>query len=358
MRYGLPYKGNKSAIASKIFNDLPRHLNFYDLFGGGGAMTHYALLTGQYTSVHYNEINPLVADLFKKALSGEYKDETRWISREDFFRMKDTDGFVKIVWSFGNNGQTYLYGKEVEPFKKALHYAIVYGDYSVMKEYNGWDLSPLDRYTTWNERRLFYRCELIKTLPGVYKKGSHYFWNKFQQFDIIQHLQHLERVQNVQKLEFQGEQLIRLEHLERVQNVQKLKFEGEALIALEHLKNTQNIQNLGYNKTSIPSITSTDYQQVSILPNSLLYCDIPYRNTEKYDNDFNYERFYEWASAQKELVVVSEYSMPDNFICIAEYDKRVLFNDTVKNKVAKEKLFIPKHQKELYETLMNEFRLF
>lgn len=170
MRYGLPYKGNKSAIAAKIFDDLPRHLNFYDLFGDGGAMTHYALLTGEYTSVHYNEINPLVADFFKKAICGEYKDETRWISRDDFFRLKDTDGFVKIVWSFGNNGQTYLYGREVETFKKALHYAIVYGDYSLMKEYNGWDLSVLDKYETWNERRLFYRGELIKTLPGVYKE--------------------------------------------------------------------------------------------------------------------------------------------------------------------------------------------
>lgn len=253
-----------------------------------------------------------MADFFRKAISGEYKDETRWISRDDFYRLKDTDGFVKIVWSFGNNGQTYLYGKEVEPFKKALHYAIVYGDYSLMKEYNGWDLSPLDRYSTWNERRLFYRGELIKTLPGVHKKGSHYYCDKFQQFDIIQHLQQLERIQNVQKL--------------------------------------------GY--APLPSITSTDYQYVSILPNSILYCDIPYRNTEKYDSDFDYERFYDWTKTQKELVVISEYDMPDNFICIAEYDKRALFSSTVKNKVAKEKLFIPKHQKELYQTLMNEFRLF
>lgn len=310
MKYGLPYKGNKSAIAARIFNDLPRHLNFYDLFGGGGAMTHYALLTGEYTSIHYNEINPLVADFFKKALCGEYKDETRWISREDFNRLKDTDGFVKIVWSFGNNGQTYLYGKEIEPFKKALHYAIVYGDYSLIKEYNGWDLSPLDRYPTsmWNERRLYLRREVFKTLPGVYKKGSHYYWEQFQRIDTIQ-------------------------HLECTQRVHKLK----------------------YNKT-LPSITSTDYQQVSILPNSILYCDIPYRNTNKYDTDFDYERFYEWANRQKELVVISEYSMPDDFICIAEYDKMSLLSPS--NKKVKEKLFIPSHRKQLYETLMNEFRLF
>lgn len=314
MRYGLPYKGNKSTIASKIFNDLPRHLNFYDLFGGGGAMTHYALFTGAYTSIHYNEINPLVADFFRRALCGEYKDETRWISRDDFYRLKDTDGFVKIVWSFGNNGQTYLYGKEVEPFNKALHYAIVYGDYSLMKEYNGWDLSVLDKYETCNER-LYHLKEFLETRPDVYKyygKGrSHYCWKQFTNIDYIR-----------------------------------------------YLTSTQRVQKLELNLTPLPSITSTDYQKVSILPNSILYCDIPYNNTGEYDTDFDYERFYEWAYTQKELVVVSEYTMPDDFICIAEYDKRALFSPTVKNKVAKEKLFIPSHQKELYETLMNEFRLF
>lgn len=323
MKYGLPYKGNKSAIAAKIFNDLPRHLNFYDLFGGGGAMTHYALISGEYTSVHYNEINPLVADFFKKALCGEYKDETRWISRDDFYRLKDTDGFIKIVWSFGNDGKSYLYGKEIEPFKKALHYAIVYGDYSLMKEY-GLDLSPLDRYSTssWNERRLYFIGEFIKTLPDVYKKGSHYYRDKFR-------LQHL----NVQNVDCR-------------------------IDTIEHLLSILNVQRLGYNKTPLPSITSTDYQRVSILPDSILYCDIPYRNTSKYDSDFDYERFYDWAKTQKELVVVSEYNMPDNFICIAEYDRTVTFSSTENGRKVKEKLFIPKHQKELYENLMNEFRLF
>ena len=44
MKYGLPYKGSKNKIAGKIFDLFPQADNFYDLFCGGGALTHYALL--------------------------------------------------------------------------------------------------------------------------------------------------------------------------------------------------------------------------------------------------------------------------------------------------------------------------
>ena len=48
MRYGMPYKGSKNAIAEKIINALPEAENFYDLFGGGGAIAHCAALSGKY----------------------------------------------------------------------------------------------------------------------------------------------------------------------------------------------------------------------------------------------------------------------------------------------------------------------
>ena len=59
--------------------------------------------------------------LFKDAIDGKYENESRWISREDFYRLKDSDPFVRIVWSFGNNGCNYLYSREIEPYKKAVH---------------------------------------------------------------------------------------------------------------------------------------------------------------------------------------------------------------------------------------------
>lgn len=44
MRYGLPYKGSKNAIAEWITDVLPEGECLVDLFCGGGAVTHCAML--------------------------------------------------------------------------------------------------------------------------------------------------------------------------------------------------------------------------------------------------------------------------------------------------------------------------
>lgn len=99
-QYGAPYMGSKSKIAEDILAILPRGKRFVDLFGGGFAMTHCAMLSGKYEEFYYNELNPLVVDMIKKAIAGEYKNERRWIDRETFFNLKDTDGYVKLCWSY------------------------------------------------------------------------------------------------------------------------------------------------------------------------------------------------------------------------------------------------------------------
>ena len=48
MRYGLPYKGSKNGIALWIVNNLPPAEYFVDLFCGGGAVTHAAMLSGKW----------------------------------------------------------------------------------------------------------------------------------------------------------------------------------------------------------------------------------------------------------------------------------------------------------------------
>lgn len=77
--------------------------------------------------------------------------------------------------------------------------------------------------------------------------------------------------------------------------------------------------------------------------NALIYCDIPYKNTDGYDSDFDYERFYSWAEVQTEPVIISEYAMPENrFICIAQKEKTITLQGG--SKYAIEKLFVPKIQ--------------
>ena len=146
MKYGLPYKGSKNRLAERIVRLLPRRTNLVDLFCGGCAVSHAALLMGKFKHIYINDINWMCPTLFMDALQGKYANDTRWISREDFFRLRDTDPYVAMVWSFGNNMRDYLYSKEIEPLKKAIHYALFFSDYSLAKAL-GHDLSFIDPIT-------------------------------------------------------------------------------------------------------------------------------------------------------------------------------------------------------------------
>ena len=142
MKFGMPYMGSKNSIAAWIVNQLPPARHFYDIFGGGGAITHAAVLSGKYRHVHYNELNPLVCKGFEMAINGGFKDETRWISREDFFRLWNTDPYAAICFSFGNNLRDYIYGKDIEDYKRALHYLIFFDERKDFERY--FDLSDFE----------------------------------------------------------------------------------------------------------------------------------------------------------------------------------------------------------------------
>ena len=143
MNYGLPYKGSKNKLAERIVSLLPKRTHLIDLFCGGCAIAHAALVKNKYQHIHINDINWMCPTLFIDALNGKYANDTRWISREDFHRLKDTDPYVAVVWSFGNNMKDYLYGQDIEPLKKAVHYAIFFSDYSLAADL-GHDLSFID----------------------------------------------------------------------------------------------------------------------------------------------------------------------------------------------------------------------
>jgi site-specific DNA-adenine methylase len=130
--YGIPYMGSKSQIAPWVISKLPRADVFVDLFAGGCAITHAALLSGKYKRFVVNDITD-APKLFCDAIAGKYRDEKRWISREDFFRLKDTDPYIRLCWSFGNNQKGYLYSEKIEPYKKALHYALYFNDASLLR---------------------------------------------------------------------------------------------------------------------------------------------------------------------------------------------------------------------------------
>lgn len=120
--HGLPYQGSKSKLAEQILALFPPATHFVDVFAGGCAISHAALLSGKYEHVHANDITDSVV-LFKDALNGDlakYEPE-RFRSRMDFFMEKDENPFVRICYSFSNGQRSYLYGSDIEPYKRAVH---------------------------------------------------------------------------------------------------------------------------------------------------------------------------------------------------------------------------------------------
>ena len=86
---------------------------------------------------------------------------------------------------------------------------------------------------------------------------------------------------------------------------------------------------------------NSEYQNLYIPPNSKVYCDPPYENTEGYEGAevaFNHPAFWQWCrlmAAQGHEVYISEYNAPDDFICLWEGK----INNAFSNKKATEKLF-------------------
>ena len=309
MRYGVPYKGSKNQIAPWVLSVLPSAENFYDVFAGGCAVTHCALTKGKYKHYYASDIGDAPA-LFYSAVSGLYASEDRWISREDFAQLKDSDPYVRYCWSFGNNGRNYLYSKEVEPWKKALHYARVHKDLTLFREYG------INTDGT--------RADIIRHEKEYKKKYIIWYCRNVlhSSFDALE-LQSLERLQRLESLQS-------LQNLESLQSLERL----QSLESLQRLESLQKLQ-----------ISRLSYDDIKIKSNSVIYCDPPYYNTDGYDEEeFDHRRFWDWCEKQEEPCFVSEYWMPeDRFEVVASVSKRVLLclgSDRVKE----EKIFVPKRQ--------------
>lgn len=281
MRYGLPYKGSKSRIVDELLTVIPPAEHFYDLFCGGCAVAHAAMLSGKWGTVHINDINPMMPEAFVKAISGGFDGEDRWISHEDFFRLRDIDPYASICFSFGNDLKSYCYSKDLEPYKKAMHYAVFFDDWSLFGE-----LCP----------EICDRCK--ERVSPIADRTA----RRIALAGAIE--------ESVSKL---GNP--RLEHLERLQS-------------LEHLERLQ--------------VTSSDYRSIMFEPDSVIYCDIPYENTNKYKAGFDHDAFYDWAEKQEHPVYISSYEMPkERFKCIWDCATNSNLNADRPKRVV-ERLFVPR----------------
>ena len=347
MKYGLPYKGSKNKLAERIVRLLPKRTHLIDLFCGGCAVSHAALLMGKYEHIHINDINWMCPTLFIDALNGKYNDENRWISREDFFRLKDTDPYVAVVWSFGNNLRDYLYSKEIEPLKKAIHYAMFFSDYSLGKEL-GHDLSFIDPIQDLQKRYL--------AVKHYFNRLGHFQQQSFERGGQNQRMQSAEANERLNTfrniIPWKGCQ---------IQSFKKKKIQATKRDGISRATQRRCIAcNTESGSTVCPDIrgghilpiTSSvlDYEEVTIPEDSVIYCDIPYEGTggylEKDKGGFDYERFYQWCERQTQPVFISSYQMPeDRFDCIEEFTHRCTFAQKDNNLVT-ERIYVPKHQAE------------
>lgn len=293
---GIPYKGSKARIAKKIIDSLPPAENFVDLFAGGCAVTHAAILSKKYKHFIVNDIDGRGADAFYRAIRGE-RVPTEWVSRDEFHERKETDSFAAVIWSFGNDMDTYIYGADIEDIKHAIHVAITKDDYTECEKL---DIAvepctlPLDKLF---ERRMAITDSIMKL-------------NKSLPMHTKQLAQALERV-------------------ERIEAIRQLQ-EVDALDRLEP------IQRLSYDEVAIPN-------------NSVVYCDIPYRDTNTGGYKvIDYDRFYDWCERQENPVFISEYNMPeDRFKVYKSWQIHQTSSGKGKIDVATENLYVPKAHDEL-----------
>ena len=322
--YGLSYTGSKSRIAHWVIDNLPCGRVLIDAFAGGCAITHRALLSQKWQTIIANDINYKYPQLFLDAVRGKYRDEKRWISREDFKRLKLQDAFIACCWSFGNNLQTYMYSQAIEPYKRALHYAIVLDDFEQMQE-----LMPevaqavadaLLRQRNLHDRRITAQNVIVKTLKRL--TGDNYAHSIIQSNPLYQSIRHSKK--DEQSLE----RLLSLESLERLERLQRL----QSLESLERLR-----------------ITSLSYAEIDIPDDAVVYCDPPYHACDKdlYEgtaNSFDHCAFYDWCVdvSKTNPIFISEYRIEDDrFEIVAEKQKITSFS-SVKSSIVTERLYTVK----------------
>ena len=292
------------------------------------------MLSGKYSRVVANDINGMIPHAFETALAGGFRNEDRWISRDDFQKLYKTDPYVAICFSFGNNLHNYCYARELEPYKRALHYAIFWKDTGPWRE-----LCPetadalkaaIESEQDRHKRRIGAGRAIVKELKAglmngtidpavmdkpIYKKiRGKYPRGYLQSGWIAERKQSLETLQN-------DESFCRLQNLESLNRI---------------------------NSVDVPpvlTVTTGDYRALNFERGGIIYCDPPYKSTEeRYGRDFDFDGFYSWCEHQDNPVFISEYTMPENrFVPIASFTVIRKMN-TKKSSICHEKIWRPRCQ--------------
>jgi len=110
----------------------------------------------------------------------------------------------------------------------------------------------------------------------------------------------------------------------------------------EQIRNTEK----QLDKLSGIIFTDGDYDKINYPEESIIYCDIPYKDTKQYatSKGFNHSNFWQWCRNMVKAghkVFVSEYNAPEDFECVWEKEVTNAMNNKNTYKPT-EKLFVYK----------------
>lgn len=350
--FGLPYTGSKSRIAPWLMEMLPSCENFVDVFAGGCAVSHAVMLYGKAKTITMNDLQGDVVQLFLDALHGDLQkyNPYKWVDRTTFFEQKDKNPFIRLVYSFGNRGWTYLYSREIEEYKYAVHLALTENDWAALSELCP-DLSERcktellnypndnDDYSSSIEIRhsIFKKkcCDLLRELSNNNWKADIIQQNPFYKMsskkEWISHGKTGTKIVGVHG----STELFRIDRIKRIKQVEVL----ERTKRIKLITNDDIISN-----NPVINTSSVDYKLLDIPNNSIIFCDPPYKDSDiKYNNTkFNHEEFYEWCleKAKHNQVYVTEYNIDhSHFQLMGEKGRQISFNGQGSKGMKIEKLY-------------------
>ena len=345
---GMMYVGSKSRYAKALleFMYIQTGFNkFYDVFGGGGAMSEYATICGFDT--HYNDFNFetfQVFDYFARKGGVLTKELLEYCDRDwhkEILANKNKDlqsSLFTTTYSYAGAGEYFYTNKKTEKYNKLAHNVIFFLDKTSAKE-----LDSLYKVTYFqdflNSHYIHLSQDKRKTLISkmllylaIFEKYN--FKNmattlhellKIKRKDLLNY------VNKTQNTNYKDLKNIDVDYVYKFRHITYLKRAE----LLNYLKNYNNL-----------STTNLSYEQIDYTKDSIIYCDIPYFNSFKYRaGDFDFEKFYTWACNMARIgykIFISELWMPsDRFRCVLGINGKNRVCSKAREKEYVEKLFIP-----------------